>query len=70
MSNFRVVFSPEAQEQLELLYLYIAEAAAPVTAARYTEIVTRLAIRATPAKMQSSQSIGNYHGYQSRRTQH
>jgi plasmid stabilization system protein ParE len=39
MSNFRVVFSPEAQEQLELLYLYIAEAAAPVTATRYTEAI-------------------------------
>jgi plasmid stabilization system protein ParE len=39
MSNFRIVFSPEAQEQLELLYLYIAKAATPVTAARYTEAI-------------------------------
>lgn len=35
----RVVFSPEAQEQLAELYRYIAEAASPVIAARYTEAI-------------------------------
>jgi plasmid stabilization system protein ParE len=37
--NYRVVFSPEAQEQLIELYRYIAEAASPATAARYTEAI-------------------------------
>lgn len=37
--NHRVVFSPEAQEQLVELYRYIAEAASPVIAARYTEAI-------------------------------
>lgn len=37
--NHRVVFSPEAQEQLAELYRYIAEAASPDTAARYTEAI-------------------------------
>lgn len=33
--NYRVVFSPEAEEQLVALYRYIAAAASPVIAARY-----------------------------------
>ena len=33
----RVVFSPEAEEQLADLYHYIEAAASPETAARYTE---------------------------------
>lgn len=37
--NYRVVFSPEAQEQLAKLYRYIAEAASPDIAARYTEAI-------------------------------
>ncbi|MBW7900376.1 MAG: type II toxin-antitoxin system RelE/ParE family toxin [Rhodocyclaceae bacterium] len=37
--NHRVVFSPEAQEQLAELYCYIAEAASPDIAARYTEAI-------------------------------
>ena len=37
--SFRVVFSPEAQEQLVELYRYIAEAASPETAARYTAAI-------------------------------
>jgi len=37
--NYRVVFSPEAAEQLAALYRYISAAASPVTAARYTEAV-------------------------------
>ncbi len=37
--SHRVVFSPEAQEQLVELYRYIAQAASPVTAARYTEAI-------------------------------
>lgn len=36
---YRVVFSPEAQEQLAELYRYIAEAASPDVAARYTEAI-------------------------------
>lgn len=35
--SYRVVFSPEAMEQLAALYRYIAEAASPDIAARYTE---------------------------------
>ena len=35
--SHRVVFSPEAGEQLAALYGYIAAAASPDIAARYTE---------------------------------
>jgi len=34
---YRVVFSPESEEQLVALYYYIAEAASPEIAVRYTE---------------------------------
>ncbi len=34
--NFSVDFAPEAEEQLADIYRYIAERAAPSTAARYT----------------------------------
>lgn len=37
--SFRVVFSPEAQEQLLALYRYIAAAASPDVAGRYTESI-------------------------------
>jgi plasmid stabilization system protein ParE len=37
--SHRVVFSPEALEQLAALYRYIAEAASPDIAARYTEAI-------------------------------
>jgi len=37
--RYRVVFSPEAQEQLVELYRYIAEAASPAVAARYTDAI-------------------------------
>lgn len=37
--NFRVVFSPEAEEQLAALYNYIAAASAPDIAAHYTEAI-------------------------------
>ena len=36
---YRVVFSPEAEEQLAALYCYIAAAASPDIAARYTEAI-------------------------------
>lgn len=36
---YRVVFSPEAQEQLAELYRYIADAASSDIAARYTEAI-------------------------------
>jgi len=36
---YRVVFSPEAEEQLAALYRYIATAASPDIAARYTEAI-------------------------------
>lgn len=39
--SYRVVFSPESQEQLAELYRYIAEAASPDRAARYTEASVR-----------------------------
>ena len=35
--SYRVVFSPEAEEQIVALYGYIADAASPEIAARYTE---------------------------------
>lgn len=37
--SYRVVFSPEALEQLAELYHYIAEAASPNVAAQYTEAI-------------------------------
>ena len=37
--NRRVVFSPEAVEQIAALYVYIAAAATPGTAARYIEAI-------------------------------
>lgn len=37
--SYRVVFSPEAQEQLAELYRYIADAASSDIAARYTEAI-------------------------------
>jgi len=37
--SYRVVFAPEAQEQLIELYRYIAEAASPAIAARYTDAI-------------------------------
>jgi plasmid stabilization system protein ParE len=37
--NYGIVFSPEASEQLAGLYRYIAEAASPDTAARYTDAI-------------------------------
>lgn len=37
--NHRVVFSPEAEEQLAALYCHIAAAASPDIAARYTEAI-------------------------------
>ena len=39
--SYRVVFSPEAEEQLVALYSYIAVAASPDIAARYTEAIVR-----------------------------
>jgi plasmid stabilization system protein ParE len=37
--SYRVVFSPEAEEQLAALYNHIAAAASPDIAARYTEAI-------------------------------
>lgn len=37
--NYRVIFSPEALEQLAALYHHIAEAASPGIAAGYTEAI-------------------------------
>ena len=37
--NYTVVFSPEAEEQLAALYGYIATAASPDIALRYTEAI-------------------------------
>ena len=37
--TYRVVFSPESLEQLAELYRYIAGAASPEVAARYTEAI-------------------------------
>ncbi len=37
--SYRVVFSPQAEEQLVELYHYIANAASPAIAVRYTEAI-------------------------------
>jgi plasmid stabilization system protein ParE len=37
--RYRVVFAPEAQEQLAALYRYIAAAASPEIAERYTSAI-------------------------------
>ena len=37
--SYRVIFSPEAEEQIAALYGYIADAASPDIAARYTEAI-------------------------------
>lgn len=37
--NYRVVFSPEALEQLAELYRYLADVASPDIAAQYTEAI-------------------------------
>lgn len=37
--TYRVVFSPEAQEQLVALYRYVAEAASPAVAAQFTNAI-------------------------------
>ena len=34
---YRIIFSPEAQSQLLAIYQYIADAASPTIAAKYTE---------------------------------
>ena len=39
MTAYTVVFTPEAQSQLVALYRYIAAAASPALAARYTDAV-------------------------------
>ena len=37
--NYRVIFCPEAEEQLVALYHYIANVASPIIAARYIESI-------------------------------
>ena len=37
--NYRIVFSPEAEEQLAALYNHIADAVSPNIAAQYTESI-------------------------------
>lgn len=37
--SYRVVFSPEAEEQLAALYRHVAVAASPMIAAHYTEAI-------------------------------
>jgi plasmid stabilization system protein ParE len=39
--NYRIIFSPEAEEQLASLYSYIATTASPDIAARYTESIVK-----------------------------
>ncbi|MCL2636370.1 MAG: type II toxin-antitoxin system RelE/ParE family toxin [Betaproteobacteria bacterium] len=50
--NYRVVFSLQAQEQLVELFYYIAEAASPDAAARYTEAIVSYceSLRAFPMR--------------------
>lgn len=37
--SYRIIFTPEAADQLAALYHYIAEAASPEIAAQYTEAI-------------------------------
>ncbi len=37
--SWRVIFSPEAQDRLDAIEQYIAEASSPVTAARYVDAI-------------------------------
>ncbi len=39
MKQYTVIFTPEAQDQLAALYRYIAAAATPTTAERYTNAI-------------------------------
>ena len=39
--SYRIVFSPEAEEQLAALYIYISEAASPDIAFGYTEAIVK-----------------------------
>ena len=39
MSQYTIIFTPEAQEQLAVLYRYIAAAASPDIAERYTSAI-------------------------------
>ena len=39
--NYRVVFTPETEQQLLALYRHIAQAASPEVATRYTDAVVR-----------------------------
>ncbi|MCL1926406.1 MAG: type II toxin-antitoxin system RelE/ParE family toxin [Syntrophorhabdaceae bacterium] len=50
--SYQVVFSPEAEEQLVELYRYIATAASPDIAARYTESIVAYceSLRAFPLR--------------------
>lgn len=50
--TYRVIFSPEAQEQLVELYRYVAQAASPNIAARYTDAVLHYceSLRAFPLR--------------------
>lgn len=39
--NYRIVFSPEAEEQLAALYIYLSDAASPDIAFEYTEDIVK-----------------------------
>ena len=39
--SYRIVFSPEAEEQLAALYIYLAEVASPDIAFGYTEAIVK-----------------------------
>jgi plasmid stabilization system protein ParE len=57
--NYRVVFSPEAEEQLVELYRFIAAAASPDIAAQYTEAIVSYctSLRAFPHRGASRDDI-------------
>lgn len=56
---YPVVFTPEAQGQLEALYSYIAEAAAPVVAERYSNAIVNYceSLRTFPLRGSSRDDI-------------
>jgi toxin ParE1/3/4 len=59
--NYRVVFAPEAEEQLAELYHYIAAAASPEVAERYIEAIVSYceSLQTFPYRVPSAMTCGS-----------
>jgi len=62
MTRYRVVFSPNARAQLAGLHLYIADAASPNVATRYTDAVITYCESLTTFPYRGSQRDDIYPG--------